>query len=116
MKPPCLEADIKLDLPRSPWDMPPEMLRENGTMICVLWLASRRGFVTDVQWGPFGFQKTPAPHQDPFSGRDCRACRYTMKQLLAARLMGKTMDLDIMGRFTIRMTESGEVRMAIGRA
>ena len=101
-------------MPYSPWDMPLDMLRDDGSMICQLWLHASPKLSVDVQWGPYGCQRTSVMHQDPYSGRDCRACRLILKQATQARLMCRRLDLDIMGLFTIRMTETGELRM-IGR-
>ena len=84
-------------------------------MVCMIWVDGLKGHVTDVQWGPFGFQATPVPHHDPLSGRDCRVCRHTLKQATQAGLTGKKIDLDIMGIFTVRMTETGRIRMVANR-
>lgn len=102
---------LDLELPRSPWDIPDHMLRDNGTMICQMWVKRRKGYGLDVQWGPYGFQKTFLPHQDPYTGKDCRACRHLVKTAAQAALMRRKFELQILGLFALKMSETGEIKM-----
>ena len=99
------------EMPYSPWDMPQRMLRCDGSMTCQMWLPTTPHMTVEVQWGPYGFQHTPVSHQNPQSDRDCRACRYIIKQATQARLTHRNFKLDVMDLFTIQLTQTGELRM-----
>ena len=105
------QPEFDINLPRSPWEVPGHMLRDDGTMICAIWLPTQKGSGVDVQWGPYGFQKTYVAHQDPYSGRDCRACRHLFKTAAQATLMRRKFELQVAGLFALRMSESGEITM-----
>lgn len=105
------KQEFELDIPRSPWDMASEMLREDGSMICAMRVRDQKEYGLDVQWGPYGFQRTFFPHQDPYSARDCRACRHLVKMVSQAALMRRKFKMQVMGIFAVALTETGEVRM-----
>lgn len=106
---------MQTQMPVSPWEIPPQFLRKDGSMICRLWLPDKKGYGVDVQWGPYGFQRTLVEHQDPYSGRDCRACRYIVMRANQARLTRRKMELDFMGIFRVRLTEDGTLQMTASR-